>query len=73
MGRFTVSVVRMNGLRGRIQTLASTCRIPRNAQQFDARKVIQMGLFKPDLYRSFFFGFGLTAVTLAVKMMPHLI
>jgi hypothetical protein len=32
-----------------------------------------MGLFKPDLYRSFLFGFGLTALVLAVKMVPHLI
>jgi hypothetical protein len=32
-----------------------------------------MGLFKPDLYRSFFFGFGLTALVLAVKMVPHLV
>jgi len=32
-----------------------------------------MGLFKPDLYRSFFLGFGLTALALAVKIVPHLI
>jgi hypothetical protein len=32
-----------------------------------------MGLFKPDLYRSFFVGFALTALVLAVKMVPHLI
>lgn len=32
-----------------------------------------MGLFKSELYRSFFLGFGLTAVAFAVKMVPHLI
>jgi hypothetical protein len=32
-----------------------------------------MGLFKPDLYRSFFLGFGLTALALAVKIVPQLI
>jgi len=32
-----------------------------------------MGLFKSDLYRSFLFGFGLTALALAVKMAPHLV
>jgi hypothetical protein len=32
-----------------------------------------MGLFKPDLYRSFLVGFGLTAAVLAVQMVPHLI
>jgi hypothetical protein len=32
-----------------------------------------MGLFKSDLYRSFFVGFGLTALALAVQMAPHLV
>jgi hypothetical protein len=32
-----------------------------------------MGLFRSDLYRSFFLGFGLTALVLAVKMVPNLI
>lgn len=31
-----------------------------------------MGLFTPELYRSFFAGFGVTAVVLAVSMLPHL-
>ena len=29
-----------------------------------------MGLFKPDLYRSFFFGFGVTALVMAATMLP---
>lgn len=32
-----------------------------------------MGLFKPDLYRAFFLGFGITALVLAVKMLPLLV
>ena len=31
-----------------------------------------MGLFKPDLFRAFFFGFGISAVILAVQFVPHL-
>lgn len=30
-----------------------------------------MGLFKPDLFRAFFVGFGLTALILAVQFIPH--
>jgi hypothetical protein len=29
-----------------------------------------MGLFKPDFFRSFFFGFGTTAVVLAAHILP---
>ncbi len=32
-----------------------------------------MGLFKPDLYRAFLAGFGLTAAVLAVQIGPNLI
>lgn len=31
-----------------------------------------MGLFTAELYRSFFAGFGVTAVLLAASMLPHL-
>jgi hypothetical protein len=31
-----------------------------------------MGLFKPDLFRSFFFGFAVTAVVMAANMLPSL-
>jgi hypothetical protein len=31
-----------------------------------------MGLFKPDLYRSFFFGFGVTAMVMAANLLPRL-
>jgi hypothetical protein len=30
-----------------------------------------MGLFKPDFFRSFFFGFGITAVMLAAYILPQ--
>jgi hypothetical protein len=32
-----------------------------------------MGLFKPDLFRAFFFGFGITAVILAAQYLPRLV
>ena len=32
-----------------------------------------MGLFKPDLFRAFFFGFGITAVILAAQFLPRLV
>jgi hypothetical protein len=32
-----------------------------------------MGLFKADLYRSFFLGFGITALVMAAQMVPGLI
>jgi len=31
-----------------------------------------MGLFKPDLFRAFFFGFGITALILAGQIVPQL-
>lgn len=31
-----------------------------------------MGLFKPDLYRSFFFGFLVTALAMAANLLPGL-
>ena len=31
-----------------------------------------MGLFKPDLFRAFFLGFGITALILAVQFIPQL-
>jgi hypothetical protein len=32
-----------------------------------------MGLFKPDLFRAFFFGFGITAVILAAQFFTRLL
>jgi hypothetical protein len=32
-----------------------------------------MGLFKPDLFRAFFFGFGITALILAAQMLTKLV
>jgi hypothetical protein len=32
-----------------------------------------MGLFKPDLYRAFFLGFGITALIMAAQIVPQLI
>ena len=32
-----------------------------------------MGLFKPDLFRAFFFGFGITALILAAQMVSKLL
>ena len=32
-----------------------------------------MGLFKPDLFRAFFVGFGITALILATQMLPRLV
>jgi hypothetical protein len=29
-----------------------------------------MGLFKPDLYRAFFLGFGLTALAVGAQFVP---
>jgi hypothetical protein len=32
-----------------------------------------MGLFKPDLFRAFFVGFGITALILAAQFVPQLV
>jgi len=32
-----------------------------------------MGLFKPDLYRAFFLGFGVTALAMAAQFVPHVL
>lgn len=32
-----------------------------------------MGLFKPDLYRAFFLGFGITALVMAAQFVPHVL
>ena len=32
-----------------------------------------MGLLKPDLFRAFFAGFGVTAVAMGVQIAPNLI
>ena len=32
-----------------------------------------MGLFKPDLFRAFFLGFGITALVLAAQYIPQLV
>jgi hypothetical protein len=31
-----------------------------------------MGLFTPDLFRSFFLGFGVTALLMAAKLLPSI-
>jgi len=31
-----------------------------------------MGLFKPDLFRAFFLGFGVTAMVMAANILPSL-
>jgi len=31
-----------------------------------------MGLFKPDLFRSFFLGFAVTAMVMAANILPRL-
>jgi len=36
------------------------------------RKESIMGLFKPDLFRAFFFGFGITALIFAAQAVPPL-
>jgi hypothetical protein len=38
-----------------------------------ARKTTPMGLFKPDLYRAFFLGFGITALLMGAQFVPHLV
>ena len=32
-----------------------------------------MGLFKPDLFRAFFFGFGIAALILAAQIVTRLV
>jgi hypothetical protein len=32
-----------------------------------------MGLFKPDLFRAFFIGFGITALILAAQMLTRFV
>lgn len=32
-----------------------------------------MGIFKPDLLRAFFVGFGVTAAVLGIQMVPALV
>jgi hypothetical protein len=32
-----------------------------------------MGLFKPDLYRAFFLGFGITALLMGAQFVPQLV
>jgi hypothetical protein len=32
-----------------------------------------MGLFKSDLYRAFFLGFGITSFVMAAHFVPHLV
>lgn len=39
----------------------------------EIRKTAPMGLFKPDLYRAFFLGFGITAALMAAQFIPHLV
>jgi hypothetical protein len=39
----------------------------------EIRKTEPMGLFKPDLYRAFFLGFGITAALMAAQFIPHLV
>jgi len=32
-----------------------------------------MGLFKPDLYRAFLLGFGITSIVMAAQFVPQLL
>jgi hypothetical protein len=32
-----------------------------------------MGLFKPDLYRAFFLGFGITTLLMGAQIVPQLV
>jgi hypothetical protein len=32
-----------------------------------------MGLFKPDLYRAFFLGFGITALAMGAQIVPQML
>ena len=36
-------------------------------------KAFAMGLFKPDLFRSFILGFGATAMVMAAQIVPQLV
>jgi hypothetical protein len=63
----------MNGHASRIQAFASSGLLPSEHNEQMQGKSHSMGLFKPDLYRSFFFGFGVTALVLAVKIVPQLV
>jgi len=36
-------------------------------------KAFAMGLFKPDLFRSFLLGFGATAMVMAAQIVPQLV
>jgi hypothetical protein len=42
------------------------------ANQTRTLKDHPMGLFKPDLYRAFFLGFGITALLMAAQFVPQL-
>ena len=42
-------------------------------QPANAWKVTPMGLFKSDLYRAFFLGFGITSFVMAAHFVPHLV
>lgn len=32
-----------------------------------------MGLFKPDLFRAFFLGFGVTAMIMGIQILPQVV
>jgi len=32
-----------------------------------------MGLFKPDLFRAFFLGFGVTALVMGIQVLPQVL
>jgi len=71
--RFIVSVAKMNGATLDIQPFASFRALARGQQPRIRLERISMGLFKPDLYRAFFLGFGVTALVMAAQFVPHLI
>jgi hypothetical protein len=55
-----------------IQTLASSGALAQAASIKRTRKM-PMGLFKPDLYRAFFLGFGITALVMAAQFAPNVL
>ena len=47
--------------------------VPYPEAAFHSLESIVMGLFKSDLYRAFFLGFGTTAVLMAAQFAPHVL
>ena len=71
--RFTPSVAKLNGGRLDIQAFARCRPLPRRQNPRIHWKDFSMGLFRPDLYRAFFLGFGVTALAMGALFVPHLV